>query len=419
MFLITIATAMAITLTMLASTLAVPRQTSDQAAATRSVIQRFYAAANVVLATGNTAAFDGIVDVDARIGSTPAQESAGLTALANRLKQNGMQHPRLQLTVSHLVVDRDRAVADIELSGMDEGLFSATLEGERPVWRDWFRLRDGKVSGVDGAVVSFEHSMSLISAGIQLTSDEISIGVARIDLEPGASIPAIVGSGPISIRIETGELEFRIDGAVRVHEGVFDPTARGTHLFTEGQQLTFNAGSSFGIVNESKKPSRVFLVSVFLGRAPVFPSYPNGEHVPWQSLLTSGQVGVEMFPRSWLGDASITLLGRQPLDMQRGNARIVIDQLQLTPGTERLGGPSITTSDAEIVCVLKGTVLMTPPLAQEEQPGASMLLTELETAQVVNGGMRLRQIGAVSAEVLVIRLDAIETAADPAIQPRP
>jgi predicted ester cyclase len=255
------------------SVTAVPATTADAATA----VQRFYAAADLALQSGDATALHaavapGYVDHAASSASRP-----GITGYVQVLAELRAACPDCRLVVEELVVGHDQAAVRLAVQGNRHPDHDASGDGVSLTWSalDVLRIAGGRVAERWSQGDALPRIDSLVAdASAEPPAETAESQVSRFILRPGAGLPPMTAAGATELVVEEGALAVRIDGFVWVGQ-----TLDEVHLdavLGQGKRLTLAPGLSYTIRNDGPTPAVVRVTATEpvafwpgLGRNPV------------------------------------------------------------------------------------------------------------------------------------------------------
>lgn len=271
-------------------------------AAARVTVWRFYDAVDLLLRTGDDAdLLDAVapdfVDHADRPGLPPTRD--GLVRYLASLRQT---YPTLRLAPRDLVVEGDRVVAQLELTGDAGGSFlGIPLAGSRP-WAsvDIFRLAGGRIIEHWDDTYHRIVTQSLLSASLAVPpGPDLIPSLERVTYAPNASDHERGRHGPAVILVETGSVAVKIDGAGAT---VLPPPPPGPSVgspltaspaigelaaLAPGDALVAPAGVAFATRNPTDTPAIVLVLGLHPHQWPSAPNEPDADPVPLPSGITT------------------------------------------------------------------------------------------------------------------------------------
>ena len=321
----------------------------DFGAGGETIARRYYTAINEAIGTGDLALLDSVMVVD-----DGDQDLGTLVAgcdLRCRIVALHRLAPDARLVINELVTDADRLAVRLHVDGTDRFRFlGLPLTGDLAPWEtaDFLRIADGRVAEPlpgDGPQTMIQ---PLARAEIEATPPApYRLGLIRLTLEPGASLPGLSAGGPVVLVIETGTLGVRADLPVAIRQPARDGqpdrenTGVGLLQVTAGDQLVIAIHTGYELHNAGNEPAIVLAAVALAGdgamtnrwvRAETMaeaifkPGHPeivaqDSTPVPWPPGVLSEMVvdGVirESSSASTLGVARLTLRPNATLPIHR------------------------------------------------------------------------------------------------------
>jgi hypothetical protein len=181
----------------------------------------------------------------------------------------------MQLTVDEVLVDGDRIAARVSVRGNDRTVFlGLPLQGALAPWSavDFLRVAGDRVietRPVDGMPALIE---PLARVAIeQLPVSPYRLGLVRLTIEPGATMPGLSARGPALLLVERGNLALRVDRPVAVSRagrdgaGEREEIASGTVELAAGDHIALAAGTGYGLWSIGSEPAIVLSAATLAG----------------------------------------------------------------------------------------------------------------------------------------------------------
>ena len=314
----------------------------DRSAASKAVVERFYAAVNDALHTGNPPDLDGVVAPEAL--RSRGQPSADIIETLDWLRT---AFPGGQLVVGDLIADGDRLVAVVAIDGdWHDPVTGLPVHGPSITWRavDRFRLKEGQIVAFD----RWEQDRDAASAQplfaaplARLPASPAAVEVTRVTLPPGARLSGLIGPGPELLLLERGSLAVRLAGSAQRGDprGTGTPSEGGVTL-SPGGLLVVPTGTPFAIENGGQVPAVVLEVAL----RPTAERTPENEGVDASALGSAAPVP---------GVAVQTLVSGQAVELPAGPGTVVATRLTLATGA---GIAPHKVAGAELLAVEAGTL---------------------------------------------------------------
>jgi len=412
--------ATAVVLALAATIVTSSAQAEDPGIATRALVRRYYAAVNTALATGDAAGLTAVVAADARVASDAAQVASGRTALAERLAALHVARPELRLLVERVVADKEEAVASVALTGTAAGgPVAVPSAGRETGLVDGFRVRNGTIAELWGATPTLSAPRSVIRTDLDPIGGPVVVGLARVELGPGAEVPVLSGPGPAAIVVEVGRLRVRLDGVGRLNRGIaigqtaVERTARGVPaLLGPGDQLVLGTGVPFGLRNEGEEAAVALLAVVFPLAATAPPAFANAGLEARSLLVEAVRAPDGDANHGWPDGVAVRrLIGRTLAAVPTAPLRLEVERVVLASGTEL---PAWRSSGHGILAVERGAVLVTTvPAAADGAASAVVVAGDGQTTDIAPGALvSVRGVGDGATLLLCSLAPAASTAAD-------
>jgi predicted ester cyclase len=237
------------------------------------IVRRYYAAINDAIRTGDLTLLDGIATAtESEIGTDAAPAGCGMRCRVAALHRLA---PEMRLTIREVVADGNRAAVRLNVVGADEARFlGLPLVGDLSPWRsvDFLHIADGKVAEILSSDDWPTAIDPLARAEIEsVLAAPYRLGLVKLTIEPGASLPELVASGPLLLRVETGTLVARADQPVSVRHRARDGhlerrvMSAGPHQIAAGDEVLLASDAAYELVNTAREPSIVLAAAALEG----------------------------------------------------------------------------------------------------------------------------------------------------------
>ena len=226
----------------------------SDATTVEATARRFFAAANTVIGTGDPAALNDVVTPTFTLSGEGLAEDSGRDRLAAVLTRIGSGLEGARLTVDEVVVVGDRALVTTRLTGADDGPFRGlTVDDPAAPWASvaMLRVAENRVAEYHLLVATAPHVHHLGSLA-NPSPAAARIAIARVRLDRGANIPAVVNPGPALLVIETGAISLQI-GA----------TNQSTSRISGGEAVSLPVRKPYNIANDGVNPVEAIALTLF------------------------------------------------------------------------------------------------------------------------------------------------------------
>jgi predicted SnoaL-like aldol condensation-catalyzing enzyme len=300
-----------------------------------AVVERFYDAANEVIATGDRAALDAVVAPDFVARDPLPGAGPGRDGLADYLVTLHRIDPSLRLTPERMVADGDLAVARVTVSSERDPVSLGGVVSQSVPWGrvDVFRIAGEAIverwSETDGATLVRPLAEGLLE--FPVPSSRV-VTVERIVLAPGAAWQDRAG-GPDALYLEDGTLRVAmstsfVDGNANARDHRDIDTTPAVSLAV-GQSLAVPPDSGFLVTNNGPRAAKLVVVDFAV------PAVAGGDAPPAE------------FP---LGVTGRTLAGDVAVEVPIGAAALSIGEVDLAPAAQlslsAADGPILAAVDA-------------------------------------------------------------------------
>jgi predicted ester cyclase len=233
-------------------------------AAAAAAVDRFYAAADEALRTGDAAALDAAVAPGYRDHAAPAGSRPGAAGYARFLAELRTACPDCQLAAEELVLGHDQAAVRVAVEGHRQGTAQDDAGAGPPLaWAgvDVLRIAGGQIAerwSWGDALSSAEPLLADFLVESPAGSGDPQ--VARFVLLPGAALPPLTATEPVELAVEAGALAVRTDGVNWIGE-----TLQEVHLdavLGRGERLVLTPGMHHTVRNDGPAPAVVRVVAI-------------------------------------------------------------------------------------------------------------------------------------------------------------
>jgi hypothetical protein len=392
--------ATAIVLAVGAAVTAAPTAMPDAGGPISPLVRGYYKAVNTALSTGDVTGLDAVV--------APGEGRAGL---ARRLAAVHRARPGFRVAVERIVADRGGAVAWIALTGDATGgpvAVPIAIAGADELL-DEFHVQNGKIVEVRGATPKLAAAVPIIRADLPPLQGPVLVGLARLELEPGAETPALSGPGPIAVAVEVGTLRMRkIEIALVTHDvpggaGAVERIAGAVAVtLGPGDQLVLESGMPFRLRNEGEERAVALVAALFPVAATDRPDFVQ-DGLELHSSLVRLIAPLEGDPvEAWQGIAAVRLAGESLANAPAGSLRLEVDRAVLPPGTGLASGDPETRS---VLAVERGIVLVRPERG-DSAPSHVIGADGGATTAVPGAFSAIRGVGDGAASLLLVSLSS-------------
>ena len=366
------------------------------------LVQRFYAAVNESLQTGNT---DELVDIVAedivehpiRAGTSPGR--AGLVETVTALRAT---FPNLHLVFEELRAAGNQVTARVRVEGSNGGFLGIPIDVSRAPWGpiDLFRIEGGVVVEHWGVPPADALFVPLSQAPISVPNDpRRSIALERREFAPDATWSGEVTGGPVVIIGQSGSMTVSVDGSDTPALLVHKPLPGGTQAsepigdgviatLVPGDLLVLPQATRFTAGNWGPAVAAILLLTLDV------PAVPGGAQTA--DALPPG--GVTRSPQALGPAAAIS-----------PSAVVRVGRMTLGPGTEL---PSHPAAGPELLVVEGGTLVLTADQelawvrhgSDPESSGTHLASVEMGDGATVSPGAVATYRNASQAPVTVLLL---------------
>ena len=308
------------------------------------VVERFYAAVNETIATGNPTALRSVVNPSFADETPFPGVSPGRDGLEAYLATLHVADPGLRLEPRVIFASPQQVVAQVAVThGATVAPQPATLGEQQAVWSpvEVLRVADGVVVGrwghTDG--LAFAHPLAAAALELQVPTPHV-IGLARVTQEPGTRWDAARVTGPRLLIVQHGVVEVQAvpgppaaapPGAttsiVASYAGRMRPPLRAT--LGAGQTWEAPAGAVTSATNTGSAESQVLVVTF------AEPEIPNIAEPAARPLAAGVRVQ--------------DLAGYLATGIKHGPVSVTLERIALTP----LGGLTRSSTDGPILVAVE------------------------------------------------------------------
>lgn len=304
------------------------------------VVDRFYDAANEVIATGNRAAVNAVVDPHFASRDPLPGAGPGRDGLADYLVSLHRIDPSLRLIPESVVAAGDLAVAHVVVSSESDLVSLGGVVSQHAPWSrvDVFRIASNAIVEhlSEGDSLALVRPLAEAQFDVPGPSSRV-VTVNRISLAPGAEWHS-QGAGPDTLYLEAGTLRVAQSTWLAAQSSnARDYRDIDTHpsvSLTTGQSLVIPADSRFTVTNSGAGAARLVVVDIAMPE------------------VTIGDIP----PRLPFGVTSQTLAGDVATDVPIGAALLALGEVRLSGGAQlslsAADGPILVAVDAGQLDVL-------------------------------------------------------------------
>lgn len=334
--LLLIATAVA----MLASAMILPMSevTALTGPVREDVVERFYAAVNEAIATGNPASLRRVVTPAFTDDNPLPGVQPGRDGLETYLATLHEADPALRLEPRVIFADARQVMTRVDVArGLPDTAQPVTLGGQQAVWSpvEVLRVADGVVVGRWGHTDGLSVARPLAAAAFDLaTPTPRVIGLARITQEPGTRWDAPRVAGPRLFVMQQGVLDVQAapspgttSHSIAASAGRVHPPIRAT--LGAGQSWQAPAGAVTSTTNTGSAASQVLVVTF------VEPQIPNEKFAKVPGLPSGVTVEV--------------LAGDLATPLTSGPVTVTLERIALTPQ----GDLTLSSTDEPIMVAVE------------------------------------------------------------------
>jgi predicted ester cyclase len=242
----------------------VPITVVPSTAAAAAAVERFYAAADATLRTGDATALREAVPRDYVDHAAASAARSGVEGLVRFLAELRTACPDCRLAADEVAVGHDQAAVRVAVHGHRQGMnLGASGDGLPLTWSalDVLRIAGGQVA----ERWSQGDALSLVApavAGIpaELAADPTTLEVSRLILRPGAELPPLAVSGSALLVVEEGALAVRTVSADPTDPGL--PVVEVVNVLGQGERLVLAPGLHYTVRNDSTERTTVVVMAI-------------------------------------------------------------------------------------------------------------------------------------------------------------
>jgi hypothetical protein len=402
-----LAVATALVMTSVAGALRQAPPASGELTGARLVAERFYDGANQTLLTGDDASLSNQLAPDARFVNPAAGDSVSIDVVANGLIEIGLRTPGARLEVVSLTVHGQEAVALVRIAGTAGTLVAASGLDHNGAWVDRLTVRDGIVTGLTGGMAGLRSSNVWFSDFVPRVGIYSSIGLVAVTLPSGATLP-LSAPGPLVVLVQEGKILVEPDmepPAIDVISNnvlVATPMPGRSIALHRGDRFTMHSGASVSIRNDSPEGSSLQLAGLWSTSGLESGTAVKNHHSRFLTFLVDGPAGA-----TWEGatGGQATMSMKQEWETGRGSKRLSVEQIALGAAAALIQRLQSSNQHQVSILVLQGTVVIDPTKGLTELDVRPAMLQGPAGAVVPQYAMRVQQVGALPAVLLVFRMD--------------
>jgi predicted ester cyclase len=329
-------------------------------------VHRFYAAVNDAVQTGDLALLESVVA--AEVLDAPAGAAAS-SPCSLRCRVAALHHlaPHLRLAVDEVLVDGDQVAVRLTVQGEDQSRFlGLPLVGALAPWGsvDLLRIAHGRIVAMQPAVETPVIEPLLKMDGDRLPLTPYRLGLVRLTLHPGATMPRHSVAGPLALLVEHGTLAVDVDQPVVIDlpEGSspadeLNRPAGGLTL-AAGEQLTLDADTAYALRNPGQETVSVLAVAALPGDSGITNRWVRpstmAEMLFAPGMLTS--VTQTEPPPAWPAGVRGEMLADGIVGVRHASSsRITLTRLTLSPHAML---PIHEAADVEMIALESGTAVV-------------------------------------------------------------
>jgi predicted ester cyclase len=245
---------------------------SDSVAEQEAIVRRFYAAVNDAVRTGDLSLLD-----DVAVTHTDRMPGAAGTRCDLRCRVSALHRldPDVRLRVDDVLVDGDRVVARLSIQTSDRpALLGLPLHGTLAPWApvDFLRVADGRIVELQPA-----RDLALVESLGRATLESVPpapyrLGLVRLNLQPGTTIPDLSAGGAMILLVERGTLVVQVDQPSWVQRAglTHDPEreerlAAGTIPLFAGERIVLDAATGYTLRSTGSEDAVVLCAAALAG----------------------------------------------------------------------------------------------------------------------------------------------------------
>jgi predicted ester cyclase len=240
----------------------------NTATAAAESVDRFYAAADEALRTGDPTALRDAVAPGYVDHASATASRTGVARYVESLAELREACPDCRLAVEKLVVGTDRAAVRVAAHGHRQGTAAGVSGDGAPIaWTalDVLRVAGGRVAERwSRGDAPFLTDPLFEEVPVELPAGPAVLQVSRLILRAGAGLPPLTAAGPTVLAVEAGALSVRTDGTTWVAQGLDQhlDAVRVDAVLRQGERLVLTLGVRHTVRNDGPTPAVVLVVAI-------------------------------------------------------------------------------------------------------------------------------------------------------------